>query len=496
MTLRRKFALVFTSVIVIPFLVAMLVGFLLLHNLRRDEGLRETFPFQKLTAVTVRKSLDGSTHTHLRPHPPSGRYVLTRQSDGVVVESNVDAFSPGSSVDMDTLTAYFGAEMEEGNLGIEFITDDVGQAYILSYPVSYDLDPLISQFRKMKHPMRAIMVLLAAGAVLSAVFINRTARSILLLQEATRRMAEGDMDFRLPERGTDEIGDLTRSFVGMRNRLKEETARRARFLMAVSHDLSTPLTSIEGYVEAIQDGFADGDEEKLRRYLGIVQQKALLLGGRIESLIDFAHMETGEWKLRHEDVELADFLEGIAAMFREDALVAGRRFSYVTDLSPGVVVPMDPSLVTRALENLFSNAVRYTSDSDEIALRAHLEGADGPAVIVVRDHGRGIPEHEVEHIFDPFYRGAAFTKTDGFGIGPSTVHVVITSHGWGIEVASRPGDGTTFTIRIPLSRGCPPPPACSPRRMPLPRCFPRTRPCEEGDPESRFRYSRHRRGHA
>jgi len=452
-TLRRKFALVFTSVIVIPFLVAMLVGFLLLHGLRRDERLRETFPFQKLTAVTVRRSLDGSTPTHLRPHPPSGRYVLIRQSDGVVVESNVDAFSPGGSVDMDTVAAHFSTDMEEGHLGLEFITDDVGQAYILSYPVRYDIEPLISQFRKIKYPMRVFMLLLAAGAVLSAIFVNRMARSILLLQEATRRMAEGDMDFTLPDRGTDEIGDLTRSFVEMRNRLKEETARRARFLMAVSHDLSTPLTSIEGYVEAIQDGFADGDSEKLHRYLGIVRRKAQLLGARIESLIDFAHMETGEWKLRHEDVDLAGFLEGIAAMFREDALVAERRFSYVMDVSPGVVVPMDPALVTRALENLFSNAVRYTSHNDEIALCARVEGADGPAVIVVRDHGRGIPEHEVEHIFDPFYRGAAFTKTDGFGIGLSTVHVVITSHGWVIGVTSRPGEGTTFTIRIPLSRG-------------------------------------------
>ena len=452
MTLRRKFGLLLATVFVIPFLVAALVGFLSLESLRRDERIRETFPLNRFTVESIRRSLDGSTRSPLPRNVPTGRYVLIRRSDRRVIQSAVEAFPVGATADMEAIESYFAAELEGEKLVTEFIRDDGGEEHALVYPVWLDIESFVTQFHRTRVPLVGFMIILAAGTAVGAVFLNRTARSILLLQEATRKMAEGDMEFRLPEVGADEIRNLTRSFVQMRLRLKEEARSRARFLMAVSHDLATPLTSIEGYVEAIRDGFADDDPERLGRYLDIIHQKSQILGARVESLIESARMETGEWSLKHEEVGLKEYLDRTAAMFREDALVAGREFSYIANVDPTIVVRMDPVLVTRALENLFSNALRYTAADDGIVLRADAPSLAERAVLVVEDRGRGIPPEELEHVFDPFYRGAAFSRGGGYGIGLSTVHHIITSHGWSIHVDSSPGEGTAVSVSIPLGR--------------------------------------------
>lgn len=452
MTLRRKFGLLLATVFVIPFLVATLVGLLSLESMRRDERIRETFPLNRFGVESIRRSLDGSIRAPLPRSFPTGRYVLIRRSDRRVVQSAVEAFPVGATAGIGAIEEYFAGELEGEKLVTEFIRDSSGEEHILVYPVWLDVESFVTQFRRAKVPLVGFLVILATGTAVGAVFLNRTARSILLLQEATRKMAEGDLEFGLPEVGADEIRNLTRSFVQMRQRLKEEARSRARFLMAVSHDLATPLTSIEGYVEAIRDGFADDDPERLRRYLDIIHQKSQILGARVESLIESARMETGEWSLKHEEVGLKEYLDRTAAMFREDALAAGREFSYTAKVDPTIVVRMDPVLVTRALENLFSNALRYTAAADGIMLRAEaLSGAER-AVLVVEDRGRGIPPEELEHVFDPFYRGAAFSRGGGYGIGLSTVRHIITSHGWSIDMDSSPGRGTAVSISIPLAR--------------------------------------------
>jgi two-component system sensor histidine kinase BaeS len=220
--------------------------------------------------------------------------------------------------------------------------------------------------------------------------------------------------------------------------------------MAVSHDLATPLTSIEGYIEAIRDGFAEGNPDRMNRYLDIIDQKSRVLASRVEGLIESARMETGEWRLKHQDVRLRGYLDQTAAVFREDALVAGRQFTSSVDIDPAVVVRMDPVLVTRALENLLSNAIRYTTAGDSVAFRALAPPGAPEATIVVEDTGRGIPADELGRIFDPFYRGPPVSRGGGYGIGLSTANHVITSHGWRIDVTSAPGAGTVLAIRIPL----------------------------------------------
>jgi signal transduction histidine kinase len=231
----------------------------------------------------------------------------------------------------------------------------------------------------------------------------------------------------------------------MRRALKEEYARRSRFIMGVSHDLRTPLSLIQGYVEAITDGLApDADTQK--RYLGIVLDKTSALEGMIGDLIEFVKMETGEWRMTHREVPLAELLQEVARRFTEDALILKREFRASIDVPAGFAVRMDRALFLRALENLIGNAIRYTEPGGVIGMSARLEGST--AVLAISDTGIGIPREDIPRVFDPFYRGTNSRREQGFGLGLTTVKTIVESHGWTIDVVSKVGEGTTFTIRL------------------------------------------------
>ncbi len=114
---------------------------------------------------------------------------------------------------------------------------------------------------------------------------------------------------------------------------------------------------------------------------------------------------------------------------------------------------MDEGLVSRALENLIGNAIRYTEAGGRIELSARVaaDGEKGMVRVEVSDTGIGIPEEDIKNIFDPFYRGTNSRREHGFGLGLTTVKSIIESHGWTIRVSSEVGKGTVFTIDIPLA---------------------------------------------
>jgi signal transduction histidine kinase len=270
-------------------------------------------------------------------------------------------------------------------------------------------------------------------------------RSIRGLDEATSRVAEGDLNFELKPQGNDEFTSLTKSFELMRKELKDNQEQRSRFLMGVSHDLKTPLTSIEGYLEAIDDGIAD-NPDKLQKYISIIKNKSKVLEERIVQLIDFVKMERGEWELQKNEINLGEYLKNLAINYTEDIPVFKRMFHFKIDLPNEYKVYADVPLLTRAFENLIANAIQYTREEDTIILEARKSEAG--VVIILKDSGPGIPEQEKEKIFEPFYRGTSSRREQGTGLGLSVVKSIFNSHGWRIEVKSTLNQGTEFVISI------------------------------------------------
>ena len=281
----------------------------------------------------------------------------------------------------------------------------------------------------------------------SVLIIRSLQKSTYSLEMATRRIAEGDLDFKLdPGTGRDRIASLTRSFDQMRVQLKDQLDRSSRFLMGISHDLKTPLASITGYLDAIADGYAD-DPEKLNRYLGIISKKAQLLESRISALIDYAKQETRDWKKSLESVPLRGFLVEFCSLVEAEAQARGFGFASAIEIPTDTSVLMDPDMVTRALENIVSNAFAYANKGSEI--RVDAREYDGAVRITVGNEGPGIGESDLPHVFDPLYRASSSRSGSGFGLGLAVVKAVVTSHGWQIDVDSEPGGHTVFTVTIP-----------------------------------------------
>jgi signal transduction histidine kinase len=304
---------------------------------------------------------------------------------------------------------------------------------------------------RLEGPLGYMAIVVVAATFMIFLVTSSLRQGIARLEAATARVASGDLDFQLEVRGKDEIAALSSSFESMRRALKEEEARHSRFLMAVSHDLKTPLTSIKGYLEAIEDGLAE-DPRLLHDYVGIMGAKTKVLEGRINELIDYVKMATGQWQLKHRPIRLRRFLGDLAKTFASDAQVFKREFRHRIELPEDACLPGDEGLLGRALDNLFHNALRYTREGDTIRLLARQEG--GQVVIVFEDNGPGVAESELERIFEPFYRGTESRREAGTGLGLSIVRSILDAHGWSIRAGKAAGSGLALTIRAGNPRSC------------------------------------------
>jgi signal transduction histidine kinase len=457
--LRNQLALLVGGIVVVPFLVAASV--LMLQYLNARSNARD--PERILPGDWIRS---GTTRNDrvlelrgLAGQRPPGMEVVVLGTDDTIEFSTIPGFVAGTGVDPAAVLTY----LRENDQATLIRPREPGQDaastggstseplfLVRIPPPPNEQQPVLRIIRSrviesMIYPALGLL-LFASGA--SFWIVRRFNRSVRSLEAATRRVADGDLDFSLPVHGDDEVSSLTRSFDRMRSALKEEFARRARFIMGVSHDLRTPLTLIQGYVEAVSDGLAD-DPATRRKYLSIVQDKTRALDGMVTDLIEFVRMDTGEWKMTHRPVRLAPFLRPIAQRYAEDAAILRRSFGHAIELPEDLEASMDEALMGRALENLIGNAIRYTGEGGSIELRASLE--DGVPVLTIRDTGIGIPAEDLPRIFDPFYRGTNSRREQGFGLGLATVKSIVEGHGWSIDVSSELGKGTTF--RIVMGKG-------------------------------------------
>ncbi len=282
--------------------------------------------------------------------------------------------------------------------------------------------------------------------------LSRTiSSSITLLQQNTQKIADGALDTRLEQprhRGkSNEITSLTESLERMRISLKDDQERRNKFIMGISHDLRTPVALIKGYSEAITDGVVN-DMDEIKKSLGIVETKADQLEFMINDLINYVKLNNADWLQTLEPISLKPLLENFASSSKSTAEVYKRNIVIEIDVDENLMVPMDRNLVNRVLENLFSNALRYTKDGDTISISC-MQEKDSVKVCVC-DTGIGMAEKDLQRIFDLFYRASNSRREQGMGIGLSVVKTVIDAHGWKIDVESELGKGSSFIITIPL----------------------------------------------
>lgn len=281
--------------------------------------------------------------------------------------------------------------------------------------------------------------------------LSRTiATSIMLLEQTSMKIANGEIckaiDSPNTRSNSNEITSLIKNLEKIRITIKDDQDRRTKFLMGVSHDLRTPIALIKGYTEAITDGVIS-DKDQISKSLSIIHSKADQLETMINDLINYVKLNNTEWKQSLEYISLYPILNEFASSATNTATIYKRNITAEINVSPEFKVCMDKTLFNRAMENLFSNALRYTNDNDSIHIQAQEE--QDCIKLIISDSGIGIAEKDFENIYQIFYRGTNSRRESGMGIGLSVVKTIIDVHGWKIDVKSKLNEGTEFTITIP-----------------------------------------------
>lgn len=303
---------------------------------------------------------------------------------------------------------------------------------------------------------------LVVGALLTTVLVFGPARRRLRdLELAAGRLGAGDLTARAPVHGGDEVAAVATAFNAMADDL---TARaqalatsdrlRRQLLADVSHELTTPVTAMRGYLETLTMPDFPIDAPTRARYLGIVTDETGRLERIIGDLLDLARLEGGGGALTIEDVHVADLFARVCARHERTATAAGLAFAVTVE--PGAeTIRGDRDRLEQALQNLAANALRYAPAGSVVELTARPDG-DAVALFVV-DHGDGIAPEHLPHLFDRFYKAEASRVAQpgiqagaphGSGLGLSIVKAIAERHGGQASVESRPGH-TAFRLRIP-----------------------------------------------
>ncbi|HSK83090.1 MAG TPA: ATP-binding protein [Rubrobacter sp.] len=216
---------------------------------------------------------------------------------------------------------------------------------------------------------------------------------------------------------------------------------KAEFIANASHELKTPLTALSGYLEMLED---EGDERVRAEFLNDMRAQTRRLQSLARTLLDLSRLDANAVTFRTEEVDLEDLLHEL----RRDFGYTGRSLNIRAeeDVPP---VETDPNQLHRALAILVDNALKYSDEGSPVDLGLSLQ--DGRVVISVRDRGCGILESEIPHIFNRFYRAQGSSRADGTGLGLALAHEITDHLGGEIQVQSRPGAGSIFSVLLPLA---------------------------------------------
>ncbi len=268
---------------------------------------------------------------------------------------------------------------------------------------------------------------------------------ITRLTEATKRIAQGSYNLQLPTRRKDEIGQLAAHFQKMSKQLERSDKAKQEFVANVSHEIQSPLASIQGFADTLLHSKVD--EEERIRYTGIIGQEARRLAALGRQLLLLSSLD-------HVDYSFVKKAVPIQQQMRQALQLLEWQLSE-KELSIRMVVPSsltingDEVLLMQIWSNLLSNAVKHIPAGRTIEIRAFHELRSG--VVVISDNGDGIPEEQLPYIYDRFFRGdSARGRTEGStGLGLSIVQRIVHVHGGTIEAHSQIGKGTSFRVSIP-----------------------------------------------
>ncbi|MFD3446528.1 sensor histidine kinase, partial [Microbacteriaceae bacterium 4G12] len=336
------------------------------------------------------------------------------------------------------ITGFFDEELRN-TVGVPFQVD--GTRYALFIRPDVEL-----QFGEMRIFFAQLLVF-SVGLTILFIFIGTryVVKPIRIFTKATKKIAEGQYNIQLDVDRKDEIGELAQSFTRMTTSLKHLEDMRQEFVSNVSHEIQSPLTSIQGFSQALRA--ENVTEEQRQQYLSIIEEESRRLSMMSKQLLMLASLDKEQDILEMTTFDVADQIKQIfitnAWYWREKDLAIDM------DLSP-ISITGDKRFLHQIWTNLIYNSIKFTEPGGTIFVSAQTDEA-GAVHVIVEDTGKGISEEDLPHIFERYYKGDKARKREesGSGLGLSIVKKIVELHKGTITAQSEVGKGTRFEVILP-----------------------------------------------
>ena len=322
------------------------------------------------------------------------------------------------------------------------------------------VDPSILRFFIMDTLISVIVILLICVVIVRKYVYKEIVRPISELNVAMKKIAEGNLDYRMENKYDSEMGEVFNNYEEMRLKLKESTTEmmeneehNRELVSNISHDLKTPITSIKGYVEGIMDGVAD-TPEKMDRYIKTIYNKANDMDRLINELTIYSKIDNNRILYNFQRINVSDYFGDCVEEVGLDLESKNIKLNFDNLIPDDTMVIADPEQMKRVINNIIGNSIKYmdkdlTKEQGMIEIRL-LDDIDSIR-IEIEDNGRGIAARDLGRIFERFYRTDASRNSSrgGSGIGLSIVKKIIEDHGGYIWATSKEGEGTCmhFVLR-------------------------------------------------
>lgn len=285
-----------------------------------------------------------------------------------------------------------------------------------------------------------------SALILTIILARTILRPVSALTTAARNMEHGDLTQRVAIKAKGEIGELAKAFNAMAESINHNETLRRHMVSDIAHELRTPLTNIRGYLEAIQDGLVQPDQETIE----MIYEEAMLLSHLTQDLQELALAEARKLRIDPNSMSMSDVIRQIVTIHKPQADQKQIELTadYPDDL-PDVFA--DRKRVEQIVRNLVDNAIYYTPNGGTVHIQAKASALE--VSVIVRDTGEGIDDEHLPYIFERFYRAdpSRSRKTGGAGIGLAIVKELVQAQGGTIQVESKKGKGSTFTFTLPIA---------------------------------------------
>jgi two-component system, OmpR family, sensor kinase len=460
-TLRTRLIFSFVLIIVLCLLLSGLSVSAVLRNYRDQQVFTQLDTLTRPLANQVKNLLNGQITSaqawdNIRQlSTENNAYIIIVDDKGIVIRQA----APDVANQVLAVPGGLPHKATKERNGI-FTTADRQQFIYSAYPLPKNPEtPKLRQLTLIICQPRTAPALIQAGvfrpliltglialviSVLLAFFLARSVyRPIMRISKAAQNISQGNYEDRVPVSGPPDLKVLAASFNEMAGKVQESQQHLRHFVADVSHQLKSPLTSIQGFAQAMLDGTAS-DEESRQKAARIINDESRRMIQQVNELLELSRMQAGQVKMNLEPVSIQEILtqcQEILSLRLEE-----KKIELKNQFGPAPEVEADADRLEDVFANLLDNAIKNTPPLGQIKVRLRSTGTQ--VEVTITDSGPGIPPEQILHIFERFQQGAGLRT--GFGLGLAIAREIVVSHGGHIEAASQPGEGAEFKVILPI----------------------------------------------